>query len=289
MKKFSLFSLLALAFACNLAAPARAAESDWAKGGHVQARLLAVAAKAVPASAADPAHAYGALDIALDSGWHSYWRMPGEGGLAPVVKTEGSENLKEIKLIWPKPRRYETYGMYSFGYDNGFMLPFAIVPVKEDAPVRLNLALDIMVCNDICIPETLKLSLDVPAAKDKDAAQAEDARLIAAGLGKAPLEKDIPRLRIENLVLGPEALVATVFSQTGFGRSDLFVELAGAKQDIYLTAPPAITVDDKDKRRAIMKIPAPAGSGNLADLVSGGKVILTLTAGNDAVSRSFQF
>jgi suppressor for copper-sensitivity B len=289
MKKFFLFSLLALAFACTLAAPARAAESDWAKGGHVQARLLAVTAGTLPAAAANAAHAYGALDITLDSGWHSYWRMPGEGGLPPTVATEGSENLKEIKLVWPKPRRYETYGMYSFGYDNGFMLPFEIVPVKEDAPVRLALKLDIMVCNDICIPETLNLSLDVPTAKDRDAAQADDARLIAAGIGKAPIEKDIPRLRIENLVLGPEALVATVFSQTGFGRSDLFVELVGAKQDIYLTAPPVITIDDKDKRKAIMKIPAPAGSGNLADLVSGGKVILTLTAGNDAVSRSFQF
>jgi suppressor for copper-sensitivity B len=293
---FRLFSApIALAVASALlasAAPVRAAESDWVKSTHVQARLLAVPAKALPADAANEAHAYGALDIALDSGWHSYWRMPGEGGLAPVVHTEGSQNLKEIKLIWPKPRRYETYGMYSFGYDNGFMLPFEIVPEKEDRPVRLTTALDIMICKDICVPETLKISLDVPPAPksgDEKKAVAADAKLIAAGIHKAPVEKDMERLKIETIVVGPEALVATIFSQHGFKDSDMFVELVGAKQDIYLTAPPEVTVDEKDSRKAILKVKAPAGVGNLAKLIEGGKVIVTFVSGSDAVSKTANF
>jgi suppressor for copper-sensitivity B len=279
------------------AASAHAAESEWQKSTHVQARLLAVPAKTLPAGSlkingADEAHAYGALDIALDSGWHSYWRMPGEGGLAPVVKTEGSQNLKEIHLIWPKPRRYETYGMYSFGYDDGFMLPFEIVPEKEDQPVRLTTTLDIMICKDICIPETLKISLDVPPApkldEEKKAIEA-DAKLIAGGIGKAPIEKDMERLKIETVVVGPEAVVATIFSQHGFKDSDMFVELAGAKQDIYLTAPPEVKVDEKDNRKAILKVKAPAGAGNLAKLIEGGKVTVTFVSGRDAVSKTVSF
>jgi suppressor for copper-sensitivity B len=289
-KNFRFFAItLAFATIMTHSATARAAESDWVKADHVRARLLAVPEGVVPASSGNPAHAYGAIDIDMDSGWHAYWRMPGEGGLAPVINTEASENLKGINLIWPRPRRYETFGMYSFGYDDAFMLPFEILPQKDGAQVKLDVALDIMICNDICVPQSLHLALPVPSVKDKTAADDKDGQLIVQGISRAPIEKDMERMKIDTLVLGPDALVATVFSQNGFKDSDLFVELIGAKQDIYLTAPPEITVDGKDKRKAIMKIRAPEGAGNLAKLLEGGKVVLTFVAGKDAVTKTFPF
>ena len=86
-------------------------------------------------------------------------------------------------------------------------------------------------------------------------------------------------------MIGPEAVVVTAFSQAGFGKADLFVETG----DFYVTAPPQITPDKNDPRRAMIRVAAPEGTENLAKEVSGKTVTLTLTNGRDAVEKTITF
>lgn len=92
-------------------------------------------------------------------------------------------------------------------------------------------------------------------------------------------------MRIDNVVLGPDALVTVVWSDAGFENADLYVESG----DLYLTAKPEIIIDDEEPRRATLKIQAPPETGNLAEALDGQDVTLTLVAGDQAIEKHFSF
>src|SRR5690606_14977149 len=46
--------------------------------------------------AADGGHVIG-IEIDLAPGWYTYWRMPGEAGIAPVLDWSGSSNLASVR------------------------------------------------------------------------------------------------------------------------------------------------------------------------------------------------
>lgn len=256
----------------------KALQSEWATADHIQARLIS-AVKTVKGQ--DEVHA--ALEIRIAEGWHAYWRMPGEGGLPPQFNWEDAENLDSVTVHWPVPERFETAGLYSFGYENSLTLPLSIKPENPEEALKLTLQADIMVCRDICVPQALGLSLIIPPGEKE--APAFHAAVIERAMEKLPSHGDMPGLKIENVVLGPDALVITAFSQRGFENADLFVE---AGED-YITAPPEITPGEDDARKAIMRIAAPDYMDNLAEELEGKTVILTFTDGRDAIERRFDF
>ena len=52
-------------------------------------------------------------------------------------------------------------GMRTLGYARELVLPVRIAPRDKDAPIRLEAAVDMGVCRDICIPASLDLSADL--------------------------------------------------------------------------------------------------------------------------------
>lgn len=136
--------------------PAGAEEaSPWAVGHHARARLIG-GGEMGPARLA-------AVEIALDRGFKTYWRHPGESGLPPAFDWAGSTNVGAVEVLWPAPRRFEDAGGVSYGYEGGVALPLRISPSEAGQPVRLALKLDYGVCKDICIPVQAALSLALPA------------------------------------------------------------------------------------------------------------------------------
>lgn len=223
-----------------------------------------------------------AIDIQLKPEWHSYWRMPGEGGLPPKFDWSGSRNLKSATIQWPLARRFEQQGMYSFGYDGEVVLPVDIRPATPGQPVKLVLKAEMMVCKDICIPQKLDLALDLPAK-----APPADPR-IAQALKAVPHDGDLGNLRIDSAIIGPKALVIRAFSQNGFKDADLFAEVKDGA--FYFTAPPVVTPDAKDPRRATIALAPPPDTGNLADGLMHHKVTLTLTLKDGpAIEKTIDF
>jgi DsbC/DsbD-like thiol-disulfide interchange protein len=97
------------------------------------------------------------VEIALDAGFKTYWRNPGESGLPPSFDWAGSENVKSIEVRWPAPTRLEDATGVSYVYHDRVLLPVIIEAAFPDRPVRLSLAIDYGVCKDICIPAHAKL------------------------------------------------------------------------------------------------------------------------------------
>ena len=45
----------------------------------------------------------GGIEIALEPGWYTYWRNPGEAGVPPVFDFSGSENVASVDVMYPAP------------------------------------------------------------------------------------------------------------------------------------------------------------------------------------------
>lgn len=263
--KIGLWALLTGVGLCGAAA--RAAESPFVSADYAQMRLISAGA------------AQAAVEIRLAPGWHAYWRMPGDGGLAPQADWARSENVAAVAIKWPVPRRYQDMDMNSFGYEGNFILPLDVTVKDAARDTVLDLALDLMVCEKICVPQKLAARLTVPA---DDTGAAHKARIAAVPL---PHQGDLEDLRIENMVIGPDALVARVYAPRGFDAFDMFVESG----DVYVTASPQLEIDRKNPHYAQVRIPAPDGVDNLIDAIGATPVVLTVTDGQKAIERRFEF
>lgn len=270
--RFLLFSFL-------IAAPQNsfALETPWKSADYVQARLISATD-----ATGDGDTVQAALELRLADGWHAYWRMPGDSGLPPALNWAASANLEGVEMSWPPPRRIEIMGLYSFGYTDSVMFPLSVRLKDPGKPVALALKASIMVCETICVPQDLALSLDIPAGEP---ASGRYERVIAAARDSVPYKGDLPALDIKGVVIGPDALVVRSWSAAGFDSADLFVESG----DILMTAPPQIETDKNDARLAQLRIAKPEGIDNLANALEGRKITLTLIGGRKAIEKEFDF
>ncbi len=154
----TLFALAALCLAAAEAGAARAAASGWARTDMGDARLVSAAA-AVGEARSVPL----GLQFALAEGWKIYWRTPGEAGYPPSLDIVSSENLAGLEWSWPVPRRFETFGLQSYGYADGIVFPIAAALIEPGRPLAIEATVRALACKEICVPLEAPLSLALPA------------------------------------------------------------------------------------------------------------------------------
>lgn len=98
-----------------------------------------------------------AVRLTLAEGWKTYWRAPGDAGIPPEFKWNGSRNLAGVSVSWPTPEVFEQNGMRSVGYSHQVTLPLSVAAKQAGQPVEINLTMDIGVCKDICVPQKLSI------------------------------------------------------------------------------------------------------------------------------------
>jgi len=125
-----------------------------------------------------------ALRIALDDGWKTYWRAPGDAGIPPQFDFAGSQNLGNVVFHWPTPEVFDLNGLRSIGYDDELILPIEVFPADPSQPVALAAGVDFGICHDICVPVSVALVADLagPGAPDP---------LIRAALTEQPRPLDL--------------------------------------------------------------------------------------------------
>lgn len=170
------------------------------------------------------------IEVVLNDGWKTYWRTPGEAGLAPVFDWAGSENLKQAAVRWPAPHRFRAFDMDNFGYKDRVIFPVDIALDDPGRPLALRLKLDLLVCKTLCVPESHRLSLDIPAHEAK---VSSDHAAIAAAVARVPVAGNDDAFRVENAWLeedGPARFlnVSAIVLSAPAPDADLFVEAAAA-------------------------------------------------------------
>lgn len=171
-----------------------------------------------------------ALEITLQDEWKTYWRTPGDAGLAPVVVTDGSTNISKVDLHYPAPHRFTIYDIDNFGYKHNVTLPVDIIPTTVGGAVDAQFRVDLLICDEICVPESHTVTLNLPAGT---ADASPDAPAYDAALKTLPA-RDVQGVEFKDTYLTissdnrTQLVTTAVLSQKPSGDADLFVESAGS-------------------------------------------------------------
>ena len=98
------------------------------------------------------------LRLTLADGWKTYWRSPGEAGVAPVFDWSRSRNLREAEIFWPRPELFESFGFGAIGYGGEVVLPVRLVPEDPARPMEVRLEASFGVCRELCVLEQVDLA-----------------------------------------------------------------------------------------------------------------------------------
>ncbi|HHQ6601744.1 TPA: protein-disulfide reductase DsbD family protein [Serratia fonticola] len=174
-----MWNIIRLALACLLVLwlPAtQAADSGWLQSpqnDHAQVRLRA------DTSNGDETRVL--LAVELEKGWKTYWRSPGEGGIAPAITWQGKP--PPATWFWPTPQRFDVAGISTQGYQQRVTLPIVF---KGAVPQQLEGRLTLSTCSNVCILTDYPFKLDLTTPADPkfnhDFAQAMGQVPIASGL-----------------------------------------------------------------------------------------------------------
>lgn len=273
----TIFALVAM---CSSSVPqAFAATSPWADGPKTKARLIS--GRAVSGEAG-PRMVF--VDIALEPGWKTYWRTPGDaGGLPPSFDWSKSANLASADVLFPAPERFVDKSGSTIGYEGGLVLPVALVPEAADKPISLVVGLHYGICKDVCIPVEVELDLTV-AADDADTLPAE----ALAALDRVPRAQD--KLRpvdpvLTSAVVTLDGASPKIHLEARFpgdsGRADAFLEAPGG---FFLPLPER--VGDPDANGVVVFEAGLAKDVDLAAL-KGQPVTVTLVGETGASFATF--
>lgn len=87
------------------------------------------------------------LEVKIEDGWGVYGPYVGQDGRPLEVSTSGSENLTKLDIKWPQPDYEEGNNLYH----GKVVIPVVAFPKDKEKPINLNLTLNMVACNDVCL------------------------------------------------------------------------------------------------------------------------------------------
>jgi DsbC/DsbD-like thiol-disulfide interchange protein len=239
---------MALAATCLAASPG---ESPWVKETYSKVRLVN---GSVAGMSGDQMIA--GVQIRLEPGWKTYWRMPGDSGVPPSFDWSGPKNLKSAEVLYPAPHRFTDSSGTAIGYEDEVVFPVMVTPERSGEPVELKVDVDYGICKTLCIPNQASLSIELPAHTvgegndplltrfvDLVPRPAESGKLPALGGIEAKLDSAKPELFID-----------ANFADGATG-TDLFIEAPGGA---FVPVPKPLGPVQNGKQRFVVSFASPA-------------------------------
>lgn len=174
-----LVRFLVFVAACLCASPAFA---DEAQSPHIKAKLIAQSLSVAPGG-----DDYIALDYTPTKGWHTYWQNPGDTGLAPKFTWDLPDGITAADPQFQPPVLLPTQGLMSYGYDGRNILLIKLHNGSHFSPgdaLPLHAKVDFLVCADVCVPESMAISLKLKVGAPSDGPDAATIKAAIAGLPK---------------------------------------------------------------------------------------------------------
>jgi DsbC/DsbD-like thiol-disulfide interchange protein len=229
-------TLSAYCLAAVLSAPAYAIdESPWSEDIRSAIRLIAGSNKTgdVPLRAG--------IEIKMQPGWKTYWRYPGDSGVPPHFDFSGSENVKDVKVLFPAPHLFTDETGRSLGYKDRVILPLEISPQQLGKPVQLRLKADYAVCEKLCVPAEGRAEL-VLVGGDSSHNSA-----LAAAKARVPRQITAAQagLTARRTSTGPKPVVAVDLAAPAGQPVELFVEGPTAQWALPIPTPAQGTPDGR--------------------------------------------
>lgn len=241
---------------------AHAAMSPWASSEGGRMRLVALSQPRNGTVAA-------LLQIEPKPGWKTYWRYPGNAGMAPELDFSASANLKFRSIAYPVPEIGQDDGGLFIGFHHAVSLIVTFDKPDETAPSTIDLKALVGVCDTICLPFAAEFNLPLDPARP-EGEEFSALMLAQAELPEPPREDfavrslkksaDGKALVAEVQVPDTAAVEAAVAASRGVSLGkDPAVTVSGAMARIVIPvkrieetgAPHAITLLVKSGRRAM--------------------------------------
>lgn len=126
-----------------------------------------------------------AVVLESEPGWHTYWKNPGDAGMATSVTWTLPKGWKAGELQWPAPTRFQEKEVATFGYSGAVWLLASLErPAPSGTDVTVGARVDWLECREICLPGSANVTLTIPAKT----AKALDEAAFAAARARLPAE-----------------------------------------------------------------------------------------------------
>ena len=98
------------------------------------------------------------LKVSMDKGWHTYWRNPGDSGGPIEIDWDLPKGFSVSDIKWPLPEKIEYPPLMTYGYEDFVIYPMVLSIPDDYSDDYFEMAADILICADVCIPESGKIS-----------------------------------------------------------------------------------------------------------------------------------
>jgi thiol:disulfide interchange protein DsbD len=153
----------------GIATKAHSSQSDSPTATHhVVAKLIANTSNVIPGK---PFRL--GIQLIMDKGWHTYYKEPGEAGMATKIIWNLPPGFKNEKLLWEKPDKFNDTGITTYGYIDNTLIASEIIPPQQlpvGKKITFTAHVEWLACNELCVPghADVQLILNTAAADTKD-------------------------------------------------------------------------------------------------------------------------
>lgn len=216
------------------------------------------------------------VQIEPRDGWKTYWRYPGNAGMAPELDFSASTNLKLRSVSFPVPEIGQDDAGRFVGYHHPVSLVVEFDKPDDTAPAAIDLKALVGVCDTICIPFMAEFKL----ALDPTVPEGEEFSALMLAQQALP-EKPRADFAVRSLMKSSDgkSLVAEV---TIPDEADVQAEAASSR-GVSLGKDPAVTVDGRNARVVIpvKRIERTGEPHSITLLVKSGKRAIEATLALD--------
>src|SRR6185312_9210401 len=120
-----------------------------ARAAHTQAQLILAADSAKPGDTV-----LAGVHLKMEPGWHTYWKNPGEAGMATKIVWNLPAGVTAGAILWPLPEKLPPAEVTTYGYQNEVVLLVELKLAADVKPGALKLSAKVswLECKEQCIP-----------------------------------------------------------------------------------------------------------------------------------------
>ncbi len=110
-----------------------------------------------------------ALHMQMEKDWHTYWKNPGDAGLATSIQWTLPDGFHADAVQWPSPEQIKAGPLVSYGYEGEIFLLTQIHPpdnLTEGESILLKGQVNWLACKIECIPGAAGLVLRLPVREE---------------------------------------------------------------------------------------------------------------------------
>jgi thiol:disulfide interchange protein len=107
-----------------------------------------------------------ALRMNMENEWHSYWKNPGDSGMASAIVWKLPAGFQLGPTLWPTPKRFSLDSVVGFGYEKEVIFLTQITPpdsLDTSSVAKISVDLRWVVCStSTCLPGDTQASISLP-------------------------------------------------------------------------------------------------------------------------------